>query len=91
MTESLAKYLSNKRIHKFQNKAYYKVKNYTSNYYIEDKVFDRLSEGTQDVMLEKNSQLASKPKGLMKWDVSRKKILISESKIRIYYQPFDVE
>ena len=91
MKESLAHYLSNKKLHKFRGNSYYKVKNYKASYYIDKNVFDLLGNGTQEVILEKNTQSNTREKGLIKWDVLRKQILISESKIRTYYQPFEIE
>ena len=91
MNESLEQYLSGKKIITFRNKTYYKVKNYKNSYYISTNVFDHLSQGIQEVELEKNSQRTTKNKGLIKWDPVRKQILVSESKIRLYFQPFEVE
>ena len=91
MKESLAHYLSNKKSYEFRGNSYYKVKNYKASYYIDKKVFDLLGNGTQEVILEKNAQSNTREKGLIKWDVLRKQILISESKIRTYYQPFEME
>jgi len=91
MKESLAHYLSNKKLYEFRGNSYYKVKNYKASYYIDQKVFDLLSNGTQEVILEKNTQSNTREKSLIKWDELRKQILISESKIRTYYQPFEME
>jgi len=91
MKESLEHYLSGKRIFTFRGNTYYKVKNYKNSYYIGTRIFDRLDQGMQEVELENNSQRTTKNKGLIKWDPSRKQILVSESKIRIYFQPFEVE
>ena len=90
MKKSLEAYLANKNVHTFRGKSYYKVKNYRNSFYIEKRIFDLLSEGTQEVLLERNAQYNTKEKGLIKWDPQRKQILISESKMRVYYQPYEV-
>ena len=90
MTESLKKYLENKKIYKYNGKSYYKAKNYTNNYYIDKDKIQALSSGAKEVILEKNSK-GSNTKGMIKWSPEQKKIMISESKIRSYYQPFDIE
>jgi len=91
MTASLNHYLSDKRIYPFRGKSYYKVKNYKLSYYITKQIIDRLPHGVQEVELERNTQSSQRVKGLIKWDPSQKKIFLSESKIRTYYQAFEVE
>jgi hypothetical protein len=91
MQESLATYLENKKIYKFRSKNFYKVSNYKNSFYIKEDIFKKLSSGTQEVNLEKNYKTNNNSKGLIKWDSQRRKILLSESKVRIYFQPFDVE
>jgi pyruvate dehydrogenase complex dehydrogenase (E1) component len=90
MNESLKNYLQNKKIYKFHGKSYYKAKSYKNNYYIEIEKAQILSSGTKEVVLEKNYR-ETKIKGMAKWSPERKKIMISESKIRSYYQAFDIE
>jgi len=90
MKESLTHYLSNKRIHQFRGNSYYKVKNYKSNYFVEQDVIVRLSSGPQEVSLEKNA-LSSPAKGMIKWDNLQKKVLVSESRHRLIYEPFNIE
>jgi len=90
MKESLSLYLSDKRIHQFRGNAYYKVKNYKANYFVEQAVIERLSTGPQEVKLEKNA-LSSPAQGIMKWDNLQKKILVSESRHRLIYEPFVIE
>jgi len=93
MKASLKEYLSNKKIHRFRGKSYYKLYDYKDTYYIETDIFEKLStSGTQDVSLERNSQFSSRSaKGMIKWDPFQQKILLSQSKIRLYYKPFEVE
>ncbi len=87
MNELLAEYLSTKKVHTFRGKSFYKVKNYSSTYFIPKETVERLSTGPKEVVLEKNASL-SPLKGIMKWDNFQKKILISESKVQILYKPF---
>ncbi len=91
MKESLERYLSDKKIYQFKGKPYYKVKNYKHSYYVDKHVIERLAEGTQEVDLEKNAQYNTHTKGLIKWDPIRKQILLSESKMRVYYEPFELD
>jgi hypothetical protein len=92
MKATLNEYLLNKKIHPFRGKEYYKLYDYKETYYIETKVLEQLEKGSKEVSLERNSQYSSRSaKGMIKWDPLQQKILLSQSKIRLYYKPFDVE
>jgi len=92
MKTSLKEYLKDKKIYHFKGRTYYKVYDYKESYYIEAAVFERLARGSQEVSLERNSQYSSRSgKGMIKWNPLRQKILLSQSKIRLYYKPFEVE
>jgi hypothetical protein len=92
MKTALEAYLSNKKIYQFRGKSYYKLHDYKETYYIETDIFAHLDKGSQEVSLERNSQYSSRSaKGMIKWDPLQQKILLSRSKVRLYYKPFDVE
>ena len=90
MQESLKQYLSDKRLYEYRGKKYYKVKNYTQQFYILQEEIEALTSAPKEIRLEQNHQLKTQPKSLVKWDSGKKRIMISESKIRIYFQPFEV-
>jgi hypothetical protein len=92
MKTSLKEYLSNKKIYQFRGKSYYKLYDYKETYYIETEIFEHLAQGSKEVSLERNSQYSSRSaKGMIKWDPLQQKILLSQSKVRLYYKPFEVE
>ena len=91
MDDSLSHYLKDKKAQHFRGKTFYKAKNYKASYYIDESVLKLLHLGAQEVELESNSMSRHMAKGLIKWDILQKRILISESKIREYFQPFEIE
>ncbi len=90
MTNTLKEYLSHKHSFEYRGKRYYKLKNYKHTYYVAKEDIDTLTTAPKEIILEKNQKLKTPHKGLAKWDSSRKRIVISEDKIKIYFQPFDV-
>ncbi len=90
MQESLQVYLSDKRDYEYRGKRYYKVKNYKRHYYIPKEAIESLSSAPKEIVLEQNQQLKTHPKGLAKWDSGRKRIMLSENKIRVYFEPYEI-
>jgi len=92
MNMSLQEYLANKKVYPYRGKPYYKLYDYKESYYINADIIKRLEEGPQEVELERNSQYSAKnPRGMVKWDPVRQQILLSQSKVRLYYKPFKID
>jgi hypothetical protein len=90
MQESLQHYLSGKKTYEYRGKPYYKVKNYQHHFYVAKEIIESLTSAPKEITLEQNHQIKTHPKGLAKWDAGRKRVMISESKIRVYFQPYEV-
>jgi len=92
MNISLKEYLSDKKVYSYRGKPYYKLYDYKESYYINANTIKRLEEGPQEVELERNSQFNAKNlRGMVKWDPLRQQILLSQSKVRLYYKPFKID
>ena len=92
MNKSLQAYLANKKIYPFKGKSYYKLHDYKNAYYIDADIIKQLEEGSQEVELERNAQYSAKnPRGMIKWDPVRQQILLSQSKVRLFFKPFKVD
>jgi hypothetical protein len=90
--ESLQRYLVNKKIYDYRGDEYYKVKDYKNSFYIKRDVIESLDTTVQEVDLERTGYSGSRlMKGFIKWDSVRETILLSLSKIRIYYKPYEIE
>jgi hypothetical protein len=89
MQESLQQYLSDKKTYEYRGKSYYKLKNYRHQYYVPREIIESLTSAPKEIILEQNHQIRAQPKGLAKWDAVRKRIMISESKVRVYFQPYE--
>ena len=90
MRESLQAYLSSKRDFEYKSKHYYKLKNYKHQYYVPKEVVETLTSAPREVVLEQNQKIKNPPKGLIKWDPNRKRIMVSENKIRVHFEPYDI-
>ena len=90
MNEALKKYLSDKRTFDYRGKAYYTLKNYKHKFFLPKETVEQLTSGHTKVLLEQNQKLKKPLTGLAKWDNNRKRIMISESNIKVNFQPFDV-
>ncbi len=90
--EAIRRYLSRKKIYNYQGREYYKIKDYKYSFYISKEVMESLADTVVEVELERSGYTANrKQKGFIKWDPVRQSILVSLSKVRIYYKPFEVE
>ncbi len=89
MQEAIRKYLSNKREYLYRGKHYYKIKNYKRYYYILKEAVETLSSAPKEVVLEQNHQHKTY-RGLIKWDSVRNHIMVSENKVRVLYEPYDL-
>ena len=90
--ESLKRYLADKRIYHYLGSEYYKVKDYKHSFYIKKEIIESLDNGVQEVELERTGYTSNRTqKGFIKWDSDRESILLSQSKVRIYYKPFEIE
>ena len=90
--EAIRRYLSGKKVYNYQGKEYYKIKDYKYSFYISKEVMESLAETVVEVELERSGYTANRmQKGFIKWDPIRQSILVSLSKVRIYYKPFEVE
>jgi len=90
--EAIKKYLSDKKVYTYKGSKYYKVSDYKQNFFVEASVMKRLDTTVQEVELERSGYTANRvQKGFIKWDQMRGAVLISLSKIRVYYKPFTVE
>ena len=90
--EAIKKYLSDKKIYTYKGREYYKVSDYKQSFFVEASVMNRLDTSVQEVELERSGYTANRiQKGFIKWDQMREAVLISLSKVRIYYKPFTVE
>ncbi len=89
--EAIKHYFSDKKIFLYKGKEYYKVKDYKNSFYIRASVIDSLNSTVQEIELERSGYTANRiQRGFIKWDPARNRVLISLSKVRIYYKPFDV-
>jgi hypothetical protein len=90
--EAIKRYLSNKKIYTYKGSDYYKVSDYKQSFYIEASVMKSLDNSVCEIELERSGYTANRiQKGFIKWDQMRETILISLSKVRVYYKPFKVE
>jgi predicted nucleic acid-binding Zn-ribbon protein len=90
--ESLKRYLADKRIYNYLGSEYYKVKDYKHSFYIKKEIIESLDSAVQEVELERTGYTSNRTqKGFIKWDSARESILLSQSKVRIYYKPFEIE
>jgi hypothetical protein len=90
--ESLKRYLKNKKVYDYRGNEYYKVKDYKNSFYIKKSIIEALDTTVQEVELERTGYTSNRTqKGFIKWDSMRETILLSLSKIRIYYKPFEIE
>ena len=90
--ESLRRYLANKKIYEYRGDEYYKIKDYKNNFYVKRDVIESLDTTVQEVDLERTGYSANRlMKGFIKWDSVRETILLSLSKVRIYYKPYEIE
>ncbi len=90
--ESLRRYLSDKKVYRYRGSEYYKVKDYKSAFYIKSSIIRSLDATVQEVELERTGYTSNRTqRGFIKWDSMQEKILLSESKVRIYYKPFEIE
>ena len=90
--ESLKKYLSDKKIYHYKGEEYYKVSDYKNSFYIKKSDINALDATVMEVELERAGYASNRSlKGLVKWDNIRETLLLSTSKIRIYYKPFHIE
>jgi len=90
--ETIKKYLSDKKIYFYKGGEYYKVSDYKQSFFIEASVLRNLNAAVQEIELERSGYTSNRAqKGFIKWDQARETILISLSKIRVYYKPFTVE
>ena len=90
--ESLKRYLKNKKVYDYRGNEYYKVKDYKNSFYIKRSIIEALDTTVQEVELERTGYTSNRTqKGFIKWDSMRETILLSLSKIRIYYKPFEIE
>jgi len=90
--ESLKRYLKNKKVYDYRGNEYYKVKDYKNSFYIKKSIIEALDTTVQEVELERTGYTSNRTqKGFIKWDSMREAVLLSLSKIRIYYKPFEIE
>jgi predicted methyltransferase len=90
--EAIKAYLADKRIYLYKGKEYYKVKDYKQSFYVLCDTVKSLADTIREVELEKSGYTANRrQKGFIKWDMTRKSILISLSNVRVYYKPFEIE
>ena len=90
--ESLKRYLKNKKVYDYRGNEYYKVKDYKNSFYIKRSIIEALDTTVQEVELERTGYTSNRTqKGFIKWDSMREIVLLSLSKIRIYYKPFEIE
>jgi len=90
--EAIRRYLADKKVYNYQGREYYKIKDYKYSFYISKEVMESLAETVVEVELERSGYTANrKQKGFIKWDPVRQSILVSLSKVRVYYKPFEVE
>lgn len=90
--ESLKRYLKNKKVYDYRGNEYYKVKDYKNSFYIKKSIIEALDTTVQEVELERTGYTSNRTqKGFIKWDSMRETVLLSLSKIRIYYKPFEIE
>jgi hypothetical protein len=90
--ESLKRYLKNKKVYDYRGNEYYKVKDYKNSFYIKRSIIEALDTTVQEVELERTGYTSNRTqKGFIKWDSMRETVLLSLSKIRIYYKPFEIE
>ena len=90
--EDIKAYLSDKKVHIYKGKEYYKVKDYKQSFYVSREIVESLSDTVREVELERSGYMEKrKQKGFIKWDKISKRILVSLSNVRIYYKPFEIE
>ena len=90
--EAIRRYLDGKKVYNYQGREYYKIKDYKYSFYISKEVMESLADTVVEVELERSGYTANrKQKGFIKWDPVRQSILVSLSKVRVYYKPFEVE
>ena len=90
--ESLKRYLKNKKVYEYRGNEYYKVKDYKNSFYIKRSIIESLDTTVQEVDLERTGYTSNRTqKGFIKWDSMREAVLLSLSKIRIYYKPYEIE
>jgi ADP-glucose pyrophosphorylase len=90
--EAIRRYLSDKKIYTYKGSEYYKVSDYKQSFYVEASVMKLLDSTVMEIELERSGYTANRnQKGFIKWDPVRETILISLSKVRVYYKPFKIE
>jgi predicted methyltransferase len=90
--ESLRRYLADKKVYHYRGTEYYKVKDYKNSFYVLRSIVESLDTTVQEVDLERTGYTAKGVmKGFIKWDSVRETILLSLSKVRIYYKPYEIE
>jgi hypothetical protein len=90
--EAIKRYFANKKIFVYKGKEYYKVKDYKNSFYIKVSFIENLNSTVQEIELERSGYTTNRTqKGFIKWDTARNCVLISLSKVRVYYKPFQVE
>jgi hypothetical protein len=90
--EAIKQYFADKKIFVYKGKEYYKVKDYKNSFYIKTSFIENLNSTVQEIELERSGYTTNRTqKGFIKWDPNRKCVLISLSKVRVYYKPFQVE
>jgi len=90
--EAIKQYFTDKKIFTYKGKEYYKVSDYKNSFYIRSSFINNLNSTVQEIELERSGYTTNrKQRGFIKWDPARKCVLISLSKVRLYYKPFQVE
>ncbi len=90
--EEIRRYLSDKKTYNYHGDLYYKVSDYKQSFYILKSILDTMGNTIQEIELERSGYTTNrKMKGFIKWDNMRGSFLISTSKVRVYYKPFEVE
>jgi len=90
--EAIKHYFSDKKVFIYKGKKYYKVSDYKNSFYINASFIEALNSTVQEIELERSGYTSNRvQKGFIKWDPARNCVLISLSKVRIYYKPFQVE
>jgi len=89
--EALRRYLADKKLFTYLGSDYYKIKDYKHSFYIKKEIIESLDSSVQEVDLERTGYTSTRTqKGFIKWDSNRECILLSLSKVRIYYKPFEI-
>jgi len=90
--EEIRDYLSDKRVHSYRGNRFYKATDYKHGFYVDADILENLGNHVKEVDLKRTGYAQKHViKGLIKWDSARKKVLISPSKVRVYYKPFEIE